>query len=133
MPINGASISLHNSILKGNAVNNCYSTSGTLYSEDYNILSDIFCPLTGPTTHNLSSNPLLNALAAHGGSTQTMSLQSASPAIDAGDPSFCPATDQREFPRPADGNHDDNPVCDIGAYEYGVNFWNYLSSVFKKN
>jgi CSLREA domain-containing protein len=133
MPINGASISLHNSILKGNAVNNCYSTSGTLFSQDYNILSDISCTLTGQTTHNLSSDPLLNALAAHGGSTQTMSLQSTSPAIDAGDPSDCPATDQRGFNRPADGDHDDDPVCDIGAYEYGVDFWNYLSFIFKKN
>jgi CSLREA domain-containing protein len=40
-----------------------------------------------------------------------------SQAIDAGDTSGCPSTDQRGAPRPVDGNGDGTPTCDIGAYE----------------
>jgi uncharacterized repeat protein (TIGR02543 family) len=42
-----------------------------------------------------------------------------SPAIDAGDISVCPLTDQRFFVRPVDGNSDGIEGCDMGAYEYG--------------
>lgn len=51
-----------------------------------------------------------------------------SPAIDAGNPVGCVdhdgdplTTDQRGATRPADGNSDGTPVCDIGAYEYDPN------------
>jgi CSLREA domain-containing protein len=43
-------------------------------------------------------------------------LESVSPAIDAGDPATCAATDQRGVPRPQ------NTQCDIGAYEYELPF-----------
>jgi hypothetical protein len=42
-----------------------------------------------------------------------MALLPGSPAIDAGNTSLAPATDQRGFPRPA------GLATDIGAYEYG--------------
>jgi hypothetical protein len=51
----------------------------------------------------------LGALGDHGGPTQTVSLLSSSPAIDAADPSLAPATDQRGLPRDA--------LPDIGAFE----------------
>jgi hypothetical protein len=35
-----------------------------------------------------------------------------SPAIDAGDDSVCPVTDQRNIPRPI------GPHCDVGAFEF---------------
>lgn len=54
----------------------------------------------------------------HGGLTRTHALRPGSPAIDAADPVACPATDQRHFPRPFDGDGDQAAVCDIGAYEY---------------
>ncbi len=54
----------------------------------------------GPLTHN-------------GGPTLTMALLPGSPAIDAGNTSLAPATDQRGFPRPA------GLAADIGAFEYG--------------
>jgi hypothetical protein len=54
---------------------------------------------------------LLGSLANNGGETDTMALLTGSPAINAGDPSKCPATDQRGLPRPQLGG------CDIGAYE----------------
>jgi hypothetical protein len=40
-----------------------------------------------------------------------------SPAVDAADPVSCPATDQRGYPRPMDGNGDGQVGCDIGAIE----------------
>ena len=42
-----------------------------------------------------------------------MALLPGSPAIDAGNSSLAPVTDQRGFPRPAD------LAADIGAFEYG--------------
>jgi hypothetical protein len=59
------------------------------------------------------ADPKLGPLADNGGPTLTMALLSGSPAIDAGDTSAAPATDQRGFPRPA------GLAADIGAFEYG--------------
>lgn len=55
--------------------------------------------------------PQVNVLANNGGPTRTCSLRADSPAIDGGDASFCPPTDQRGLPRPQ------GATCDIGAYE----------------
>lgn len=60
---------------------------------------------------DLIADPLLGPLADNGGETDTVALGAGSPAIDAGDPAHCPATDQRGYPRPAGAG------CDIGAYE----------------
>jgi hypothetical protein len=59
-------------------------------------------------------DPLLGSLAYNGGPTQTMALQSGSPAIDAGINAGIPAgvtTDQRGQPRIVNG------IVDIGAFE----------------
>ena len=58
--------------------------------------------------NSLFLDPLLSSLASNGGLTQTMALQTGSPAIDAG--SGCTPTDQRGVARVG--------ACDIGAYEY---------------
>jgi len=65
-------------------------------------------------------DPQLGPLQDNGGPTPTHALLPGSPAIDAGG-SDCPppATDQRGFPRPVDGNDDGVATCDIGAYELG--------------
>ena len=60
----------------------------------------------------ITDDPFLGPLADNGGFTQTHALGAGSSAIDAGDPSFCPATDQRGVVRPIGSG------CDIGAYEY---------------
>ncbi|HLO30651.1 MAG TPA: choice-of-anchor Q domain-containing protein [Anaerolineales bacterium] len=65
------------------------------------------------------SDPLLGPLTDHGGPTQTMALLPGSPAIDAGDNTHCPETDQRGMARSLDGNNDGSVICDIGAYEFG--------------
>ena len=62
-------------------------------------------------TGNLAQDPLLQALANNGGFTQTMAPLVASPAINTGDDTNCPETDQRGVARPQAGH------CDIGAYE----------------
>jgi predicted outer membrane repeat protein len=58
-------------------------------------------------------DPMLASLADHGGLTETMALQSGSPAIDAGTSSGAPTTDQRGHARVG--------AVDIGAYEYAQN------------
>jgi hypothetical protein len=78
--------------------------------------SDIQGGYTG--TGNLDSDPLLGELVDNGGYTLTHALLPGSPAIDAGDPALCPATDQRGIPRPIDGDGNGAAICDMGAFEY---------------
>jgi len=54
---------------------------------------------------------LLGTLQDNGGQTDTRALGVGSPAIDAGDSTACPATDQRGIARYG-------AACDIGAFEY---------------
>ncbi len=92
-----------------NGSSNCYQVFTSL---GYNISSDSTCftlPLAAGDMQN--TDPLLGTLQDNGGPTFTHALQQGSPAIDAGDPANCPATDQRSVTRPENG------VCDIGAYE----------------
>ncbi|MGE5774931.1 MAG: choice-of-anchor Q domain-containing protein [Chloroflexota bacterium] len=69
------------------------------------------CPAGSNCSNIIATDPLLDVLGDHGGSTQTIPLGAGSSAIDTGDDASCPATDQRGVPRPQ-GSH-----CDIGAYE----------------
>ena len=68
---------------------------------------------------NINAHPRLAPLAYNGGFTQTHAYDLYyRPGIDLGSPTVCPATDQRGFFRPTDGNGDGTPRCDMGAYEY---------------
>jgi hypothetical protein len=62
-------------------------------------------------------DPKLGPLANNGGRTKTHALLAGSRAIDRGDNSILPPTDQRGFPRKKDGNFDGVTVVDIGAFE----------------
>ncbi|MEW6169045.1 MAG: CSLREA domain-containing protein [Pseudomonadota bacterium] len=55
-----------------------------------------------------------------GGPTPVHYLKPGSPAIDSGNDAVCPAVDQRQGRRPADGDMDDVETCDIGAVELGA-------------
>jgi hypothetical protein len=62
----------------------------------------------------LNVNPLLGPLQDNGGPTPTMALLPGSPAIDAGDDTGTPTTDQRGFDRIVNG------TVDIGAFEVQI-------------
>lgn len=102
----------------------------------YQVSSDISCGFTQASDRE-STNPLLGALAAKNSPTSralplVRPLLAGSPAIDAGNPSFALATDQRGADVQdggADGDPTNGPARrDIGAYEFGgyglVEFFN---------
>jgi hypothetical protein len=98
-----------NTITANNTGGDCAS-SGNINSLGHNLASDASCGFVGPGDLN-SVDPLLGPLANNGGPTPTMALGPGSPAIDAGDDTACPSTDQRGVTRPQ------GPHCDIGAFE----------------
>jgi hypothetical protein len=121
-------INFQSSIIAGNfsgfaVASDC---SGTINSNGFNLMgTTMLCTVTGGGV--TVADPLLGPLQDNGGPTQTHALLSGSPAIDGGNPGGCRdnlgallTTDQRGFPRPADGNHDSVAACDIGAYELFV-------------
>lgn len=110
-----ASLTLKNTIL-ANSVggSDAYNNAGTVTG--HHNLVETSTGLPGVVV-SLTSDPQLGSLANNGGLTFTHALLPGSPAIDAGDDSVCPATDQRGAIRPQDGNSDSVNQCDIGAYE----------------
>ena len=88
-------ITLTNTIVANNGYSDC---SGTITSAGYNLDGGNSCGFTA-TGDLQNTDPLLGPLADNGGPTQTHALLIDSPAIDAGDDSACPSTDQRGFPR----------------------------------
>ena len=107
----GSTATLTNAILWGNSPNQIV---GEAYVVTYSDIQGGY-----PGEGNINSDPLLGPLEDNGGFTLTRALLEGSPAIDAGDISVCPLTDQRLFFRPVDGNSDGIEGCDMGAYEYG--------------
>lgn len=108
---------IKNSIIANNVGGNCGNTG--IVSVGHNLDSGTTCNFN--STGDLSNtDPLLGSLQDNSGPTWTHALLEDSPAIDAGDNVNCPATDQRGYMRPQDGDSDNNPICDIGAYEVGI-------------
>jgi hypothetical protein len=97
-----------NTLLAANG-GNC---SGSVTDGGHNLSSDGTCSFTNVGSMN-NTDPNIGPVADNGGPTLTMALLPGSPAIDAGNPSLAPGTDQRGFPRPA------GLAPDIGAFEYG--------------
>jgi len=114
-------VAIENSILASSiSGGNCF---GPVTDGGYNISDDTSCGFTGTGANNdtigdgvsdanLALDP--DGLADNGGPTQTIALESGSPAIDAIPIALCQATDQRGDARPAPGY----TACDIGAFEY---------------
>jgi hypothetical protein len=104
-----------NAIIGRNAGSNC---TGEVHvtSLGHNLDSDGTCGLTAASDVS-NVDPQLGPLGDNGGPTQTHAVIAGSAAIDAGDGSACPATDQRGVFRPQDGDENGTPACDIGAFE----------------
>lgn len=104
-------INLKNTLVSGNNAPSGTDLSGTVNSQDYNLLGSASgATITGTTTHNiLNTNALLAPLGNYGGPTQTQALLPGSPAINAGTATGATANDQRGVARV--GN------VDIGAVE----------------
>jgi len=115
-PPHGGPLTVANSILAGASPGgNCH---GTVTDGGYNISDDGTCKFSGTSLNN--TDPLLDpaGLQDNGGPTETIALQSTSPAIDIIPVADCPATDQRGAPRPDPEDGPGGP-CDIGAFESG--------------
>ncbi|HEU5106221.1 MAG TPA: choice-of-anchor Q domain-containing protein [Solirubrobacterales bacterium] len=109
--VGGTPLTLRNNVFADNrdaiGLRNCAS-SGGLSSFGGNVSDDGSCGSGATDKPNV--NPLLGALALHGGTTLVYELLPGSPAIDAA--IECPAVDQRGVARPQ------GPACDSGPYEY---------------
>jgi len=105
-----------NTIVAHNTAGNDIYNNGYSYpaeatiSQGNNLDSENSCGFDQPTDI-INTNPLLGPLQDNGGPTFTHALLDGSPAIDAGDNTGAPATDQRGVTRPQGEN------CDIGAFE----------------
>ena len=111
-----------NSIVSENLVsgtsNNCSSNQLAIASAGHNLTDTAVgdCELDD-ATDTTSTNPQLGALANNGGTMRTHLPLAGSPAIDLGDSTSCPVSDQRGVGRPQDGDTNGSFICDIGAVE----------------
>jgi hypothetical protein len=96
-----------NTIVAGNSGGDC---DKALTSNGENIDSDSTCGFKSAGDKS-GVDAKLGPVGDHGGPTLTQMPLAGSPAIDAGNPATCPATDQRGVARPQGGG------CDIGAVE----------------
>jgi hypothetical protein len=103
---------LRDTIVAGNVGGDCAGSAAVIaaWQGTHNLDQDGTCGFSA-VGDKPGVNPLLGALANHGGPTDTHALAAGSPAVNAGDPANCQATDQRAIARPAG-------ACDIGAFEY---------------
>jgi hypothetical protein len=116
---NGGTLTLLNTILAANTATTGANCGGAgITSLGHNLSQDGSCAAVFTATGDLNNaNPQLGPLQNNGGVTPTHALLPGSAAIDTGDDTKCPATDQRGVSRPVDGTGDGAPRCDIGAVE----------------
>jgi hypothetical protein len=106
----------------GNTPNTCEPDFGAVVSEGYNRADDDSCGLnSGPGDIENGPDPQVVPLGDFGGPTPTRPpARPGSPLIDAIPVAGCYpgiAIDQRDLPRPEDGDGDGSYGCDIGAVE----------------
>ncbi len=103
----GGSATLNNNIIANNSGNDIKIDAGSIAGARNLIRSGDLGALTG----TINADPLLGALADHGGPTQTMALLPGSPAFNAATTLASITTDQRGIARPQ------HRAPDLGAYE----------------
>jgi parallel beta-helix repeat protein/predicted outer membrane repeat protein len=113
-----APLSLLNTIISGNTAASGPDLNGTANSSGHNLIGNT-SGSTGWVASDLQGvDPELGSLQNNGGSTETMAIGCGSPAVDAGDNTDAPDTDQRGEPRIVDGDCDGVATIDIGAFEF---------------
>ncbi|HEY3320156.1 MAG TPA: tandem-95 repeat protein [Planctomycetota bacterium] len=110
-------VALKNTIVASNAAGTGPDVYSAITSSGNNLISNTAggSGYVGSDLQNIAAQ--LNALADNGGPTPTCAPKSGSPAIDAGNNTGAPGTDQRGYARPADGDSNGSSVVDIGAFE----------------
>lgn len=127
---NDQRMTLQNSIVAANEGENCVNND-TLVLAGHNLEDADTCGFDPARGDLVDVDPLLGPLQDNGGATDTHALRDGSPAIDAGDDTACPPTDQRGVQRPIDGDEDGSAVCDVGAIEYEPPAMRYLPIVVR--
>ncbi len=111
----GASVIIRNSIIANGTGAHCDGNIANITGTN-NLADDGTC---GSSFTN-SSSIALGALGNYGGKAQTVPLNANSAAMDAGNPTYCPGTDQR-------GQARADLQCDSGAYEMQMSDRNYAT------
>jgi parallel beta-helix repeat protein/predicted outer membrane repeat protein len=108
-----------NTIIAGNtASTNGPDVYGAIGSQGYNLIGNTSGSSGWVASDLQNVDAHLSSLQDNGGPTLTMAINCTSPALDAGDNTDAPETDQRGEPRIVDGNCDRTEIIDIGAYEF---------------
>src|SRR5262249_15449094 len=112
----GSTVTTKNVILAGNSAPTSSDVSGAINSQGHNLIGDGtggsgFADTDLVGTSDAPIDPQLEPLDDYGGRTLTQRPLPSSPAVDAGDTTDAPETDQRGFDRIVNG------LIDIGSVE----------------
>lgn len=112
---------VQNSIIAGNTADTLFpDVAGTFISNDHNLLSETGTGFESDLIEADINKVIETTLKNNGGLTKTYALIQSpdmSPAVDAGNNSDAPGTDQRGESRPIDGDRIGSATADIGAFE----------------